>query len=106
MAGDAKITFTAAIYNVLATAYLGRGDYSAAPPDLLDPKRQVTGHGGHRPARSGADAGAPHEVVVGSYNSFWCSLKRRRRSNDASSNTAMQFIVDDLQITRKKKGSP
>jgi mRNA deadenylase 3'-5' endonuclease subunit Ccr4 len=29
--------FTAATYNVLATAYLGRGDYSAVPEGLLDP---------------------------------------------------------------------
>jgi mRNA deadenylase 3'-5' endonuclease subunit Ccr4 len=33
--------FTAATYNVLATAYLGRGDYSAVPPELLDPERRV-----------------------------------------------------------------
>jgi mRNA deadenylase 3'-5' endonuclease subunit Ccr4 len=36
------MTFTAATYNVLATAYLGRGDYSAVPPGLLDPGRRTT----------------------------------------------------------------
>jgi len=29
--------FTAATYNVLATAHLGRGDYSRVPPAVLDP---------------------------------------------------------------------
>src|SRR5437588_7702654 len=31
------MAFTIATYNVLAAAYLARGDYSAVPPDLLDP---------------------------------------------------------------------
>lgn len=33
--------FEVATYNVLATAYLGRGDYSAVPPGLLDPEQRV-----------------------------------------------------------------
>jgi mRNA deadenylase 3'-5' endonuclease subunit Ccr4 len=33
--------FTVATYNVLATAYLGRGDYSAVPPALLDPRWRI-----------------------------------------------------------------
>src|SRR5262249_9512455 len=33
--------FLAATYNVLATAYLGRGDYSAVPPEVLDPDRRA-----------------------------------------------------------------
>jgi hypothetical protein len=32
------MTFTAATYNVPATAYLGRSDSSAVPPGLLDPE--------------------------------------------------------------------
>src|SRR3954470_3765630 len=35
------MSFMAATYNVLATFYLGRGDYSAVPADLLDPERHV-----------------------------------------------------------------
>src|SRR6476646_2981540 len=35
------MAFTVATYNVLATAYLGRGDYSAVPPALLDPRWRV-----------------------------------------------------------------
>jgi mRNA deadenylase 3'-5' endonuclease subunit Ccr4 len=35
--GGDKMSFAVATYNVLATAYLGKGDYSAVPPDLLDP---------------------------------------------------------------------
>jgi CCR4-NOT transcription complex subunit 6 len=35
------MTFKAATYNVLATAYLGKGDYSAVAPDLLEPERRV-----------------------------------------------------------------
>lgn len=33
--------FRAATYNVLATAYLSKGDYSAVPPGLLDPAWRV-----------------------------------------------------------------
>jgi mRNA deadenylase 3'-5' endonuclease subunit Ccr4 len=33
--------FTLATYNVLATAYLGRGDYSAVAPGLLEPERRT-----------------------------------------------------------------
>src|SRR5262249_10022667 len=33
--------FRACTYNVLATAYLPRGDYSKVPPDLLDPARRI-----------------------------------------------------------------
>jgi mRNA deadenylase 3'-5' endonuclease subunit Ccr4 len=33
--------FTAATYNVLATAYLGKGDYSLVPPELLEPARRT-----------------------------------------------------------------
>jgi mRNA deadenylase 3'-5' endonuclease subunit Ccr4 len=35
------MAFEVATYNVLATAYLGRGDYSAVPPGLLDPEWRV-----------------------------------------------------------------
>jgi mRNA deadenylase 3'-5' endonuclease subunit Ccr4 len=35
------MAFEVVTYNVLATAYLGRGDYSAVPPELLDPDRRV-----------------------------------------------------------------
>lgn len=35
------MAFEVVTYNVLATAYLGRGDYSAVPPDLLDPERRI-----------------------------------------------------------------
>jgi protein angel len=35
------MTFTAATYNVLATAYLGRGDYAAVPAAVLDPDRRT-----------------------------------------------------------------
>jgi mRNA deadenylase 3'-5' endonuclease subunit Ccr4 len=35
------MTFRAVTYNALATAYLGKGDYSAVPPDLLDPERRT-----------------------------------------------------------------
>jgi mRNA deadenylase 3'-5' endonuclease subunit Ccr4 len=35
------MAFTAATYNMLATAYLGRGDYSAVPAELLDPDNRV-----------------------------------------------------------------
>jgi hypothetical protein len=34
-------SFTAATYNVLATAYLGKGDYSKVKPELLDPDYRV-----------------------------------------------------------------
>lgn len=33
--------FTAATYNVLATAHLGKGDYSRVPPGLLEPARRT-----------------------------------------------------------------
>ncbi len=36
------MTFRAATYNVLATAYLDRGNYSAVPPELLDHDRRVS----------------------------------------------------------------
>jgi mRNA deadenylase 3'-5' endonuclease subunit Ccr4 len=36
------MTFKAATYNVLATAHLGNGDYSAVDPDLLDPTRRAS----------------------------------------------------------------
>jgi mRNA deadenylase 3'-5' endonuclease subunit Ccr4 len=39
--------FTAATYNVLATAHLGKGDYSRVPPELLDAKRRTTALVGH-----------------------------------------------------------
>jgi mRNA deadenylase 3'-5' endonuclease subunit Ccr4 len=35
------MAFTAATYNVLATAYLGKGDYSGVARELLDPARRV-----------------------------------------------------------------
>jgi mRNA deadenylase 3'-5' endonuclease subunit Ccr4 len=35
------MAFRAATYNVLATAYLGRGDYSTVPTALLDPELRV-----------------------------------------------------------------
>lgn len=35
------MSFRAATYNVLATAYLGKGDYSAVAKGLLDPARRV-----------------------------------------------------------------
>jgi mRNA deadenylase 3'-5' endonuclease subunit Ccr4 len=42
MLGDVvRMSFTVATYNVLATAHLGRGDYGAVPPALLDPARRV-----------------------------------------------------------------
>jgi mRNA deadenylase 3'-5' endonuclease subunit Ccr4 len=36
------MSFRAATYNVLATAYLGKGDYSAVPKGLLDPARRMS----------------------------------------------------------------
>jgi mRNA deadenylase 3'-5' endonuclease subunit Ccr4 len=35
------MSFQIATYNVLATAYLGRDDYSAVPAELLDPDRRT-----------------------------------------------------------------
>jgi len=35
------MSFRVATYNVLATAYLGKGDYSAVPAELLDPAWRV-----------------------------------------------------------------
>ncbi len=35
------MSFTAATYNVLATAYLDKGDYSAVEPHLLEPERRI-----------------------------------------------------------------
>jgi mRNA deadenylase 3'-5' endonuclease subunit Ccr4 len=35
------MSFRIVTYNVLATAYLGRGDYSAVPPEVLDPDRRT-----------------------------------------------------------------
>jgi hypothetical protein len=32
------MSFKAATYNVLATAYLDKGDYSGVPVELLDPE--------------------------------------------------------------------
>jgi mRNA deadenylase 3'-5' endonuclease subunit Ccr4 len=35
------MTFRAATWNVLATAYLGKGDYASVPAELLDPDQRV-----------------------------------------------------------------
>jgi mRNA deadenylase 3'-5' endonuclease subunit Ccr4 len=55
--------FTAATYNVLATAYLGRGDYSLVPPDLLEPARRTKALARHV-VDLGADVLCLQEVEV------------------------------------------
>src|SRR5262245_7462338 len=35
------MAFEVVTYNVLATAYLGRGDYSCVPPEVLDPEKRI-----------------------------------------------------------------
>src|SRR4051794_24734846 len=66
--------FRAATWNVLATAYLRNGDYSAVPPALLEHSRRMAAIVAH-PAALGADLLCLQEVEADVFDALVVGLK-------------------------------
>jgi mRNA deadenylase 3'-5' endonuclease subunit Ccr4 len=70
------MTFRVVTYNVLATAYLGKGDYSATPPEVLDHERRTAALVRHV-AAMGADAYCLQEVEADVFGALREDLEPR-----------------------------